>query len=134
MPKYVAGKVPGEVPGYVIQQPQPPQEPHELKELIHGLLKELAPTIQKDPYENLGRLQQIWKSVVGAELASLTHVLRYRGGVMTVAVSSGPLKSELDGFARAGLLQELALRGLQGIHNLKFRVGGGDSPVKDLEG
>ncbi len=110
------------------------REPHELREIISGLLKELAPTVQKDPYENLERLQQIWRSVVGPELAGLTHVLRYRGGVMTVSVSSGPLKSELDGFARPGLLQELTARGLEGIHDLKFRVGGGDSSVKDLEG
>ncbi len=110
------------------------REPVAVGELLRDLLRELKPTVQGDPPQSLERLHQIWTAAVGEELARLCHVIRYRGGVMTVEVNSAPLISELGGFARESLIEELAARGMEGVHDLRFKVGRAPSPQRGAEG
>ena len=107
------------------------RDPMIIKDLLGGILKELAPTVRGDAVESLDRLGLLWKEVVGDDFAALSRVVRYRGGVLTVEVRSAPLRAELAGFARSHLLEELAARGLEGIHDLDFRIGSTRSGLKE---
>ena len=75
------------------------REPVAMRELLKEVLSKLRPTTRKDSAGRLTELDEIWRKVVGEDLAQLSRVAAYRGGTMTVAVQSSPLSTEL-GFGR----------------------------------
>ncbi len=75
------------------------------------------------PAQRLQELQELWRRVVGEEIAEQSGVVRYRRGVLTVQVSSAPLLAELSGFAQEQLLNELNIGGLKELHHLRFVTG-----------
>lgn len=77
--------------------------------------------------DGMEEAREAWHVVVGEDLAELTEVLRFRSGVLTVAVSSAPLRAELSTFARADLVRGLEEQGLRGIHDVKFKTAELDS-------
>ena len=97
------------------------REPVAIRELLKDVLDKLRPTTSKDSVRRLTELGEIWRKVVGDDLAQLSRVAVYRGGVMIVAVQSSPLCTEL-GFGREQLIDGLRLHGLDGIHGLEFKV------------
>ena len=100
-------------------------DPQVIGDILAGVLKEIAPSRRggsgSDPIAGLQEVQALWNGVVGKDINHLTRVVRYRGGVLTVEVSSAPLKAELKSFAREQLLEDLNASGLQGAHELRFR-------------
>ena len=103
-------------------------DPVLLADVIKPLLKDMAPTIgernsRKSAGVGLESIRAVWSRVVGGELARLTRVTRYRGGVLTVEVATAPLAAELGGFARQNLLDGFAAEGVTGIHGITFKTG-----------
>ena len=97
------------------------REPVAIRELLKDVLGKLRPTTGKDPVRKLTELGEIWRKVVGEDLAQLSRVAAYRGGIMIVAVQSSPLCTEL-GFGREQLIDALRSHGLDGLHGLEFKV------------
>lgn len=105
------------------------REPTGIGELIKEVMREMAPVVEALPRgkgsarggDRLAELQGIWQRIVGAEIAALARITRYRGGVLTVEVDSAPLKAELEGFAKAELTESFIDGGLDGLHELRFR-------------
>lgn len=97
------------------------REPVAIRELLKDVLRKLRPTTGKDPVRRLTELGELWRKVVGEDLAQLSRVAAYRGGIMTVAVQSSPLCTEL-GFGREQLIDGLRSHGLDGLHGLEFKV------------
>lgn len=71
--------------------------------------------------DGLVRVELIWESVVGP-LRENTRVGRYREGVLEVIVDSAALKQDLS-FAVSDLVADLESAGLQGVHEVRFKVG-----------
>ena len=92
-------------------------EPVVLRQLIKEVMGEFAPVVgaagsgggsdRIGAMSRLEELQDLWKRVVGSQIAEHTSVVRYRRGVMTVEVDSTPLMAELGGFAKAQLTEGL---------------------------
>ncbi len=53
-----------------------------------------------------GRVHDVWRRTVGAEIAQQTRILSLRGGVLEVAVASSALLNELH-FHTVALLEDL---------------------------
>lgn len=69
------------------------------------------------------RLREAWVQIVGDELAGKTHVVRYRGGIVTVDVKGSPLLQELEQFYKNELLE--SLRGAVTnvlVRDIRFRL------------
>ena len=69
------------------------------------------------------QLQSAWAAVAGGTIARQTRALAVKRGVLTIAVASAPLLSELAGFYRTAFLEKFRechadLR----IRDLKFRL------------
>ncbi|MCI0650710.1 MAG: DUF721 domain-containing protein [Planctomycetes bacterium] len=104
-------------------QETPHREPASLRGILAELMKSMRPAAAaagSDPSRLLAEISRIWERAVGPEIAQLTEVRRYRGGVMTVAVAANPLMAELKAFAKRELIATLAENGLAGIHELRF--------------
>ncbi|HIA27843.1 MAG TPA: DUF721 domain-containing protein [Planctomycetes bacterium] len=101
--------------------------PRLLSREFQALLKEYAPARGARPHERLVKVEKIWREVVGEGIAKQSEVISYKRGVLKVLVVSTPLAAELTNFARQMLLEELASRGLEGIHDIKFKAS--DRPV-----
>ena len=69
------------------------------------------------------KIREAWQDVASDEVASLTKVLSFRGGTLTVGVESAPLYQELETFQSEELLRGLRER-LRGVHveRLRFRL------------
>lgn len=70
------------------------------------------------------RLADVWAKVAG-QWAGQTRVTGIQRGVLQVAVNNAPLRSELEGFHKADLLEAVqqADPGLS-IHGIRFRLQG----------
>jgi len=53
------------------------------------------------------QLAELWRDVAAAEWADKTRPVGVRRGILHVAVTSGPLRSELESFHKPGILQAL---------------------------
>ncbi|MHC4946773.1 MAG: DciA family protein [Planctomycetota bacterium] len=74
-------------------------------------------------HRRLGRLIELWRSLLPPELADRTSVTGFRGGVVEVRVDSSGVAWEIDRRLRAGLTDELR-RGFPGtIVRVRLRVG-----------
>ena len=111
---------------------RPEWEPVILKDVLKKVMLDLAPAVspltagldrELGSAGQIEKLQNMWATVVGPEIANLSRVTRYRGGVLTVRVSSSPLLSELRGFARDKLQEELNEAGLEALHDLRLVAG-----------
>jgi predicted nucleic acid-binding Zn ribbon protein len=65
--------------------------------------------VQK-PFEQLGKLTEIWSELVPADLASHTRLEGLNRGVLRVSVDSSGRLYELDRLLRGGVLDELITR------------------------
>jgi len=96
--------------------------PRRLTHEIKRILKEFAPARGSRPHQRLAEIEKVWRQVVGEGIANKSQVSSYKRGVLMVQVESTPLAAELANFARQTLLKELASRGLEGIHDIKFKT------------
>lgn len=70
-------------------------------------------------------MRKAWKVVAGEELAAQTRPLQLTRGVLSIAVSSAPLLSELVAFQSADLLKRMKQQAPHlNVKNLKFRLDG----------
>lgn len=90
---------------------------------VKAVLGRLAPAKNKDPLAKLQEVRELWRGVVGVEIARRSTPERWREGVLTVAVDTAPLASELQNFGEQTLVAELAKLGLEGIHTIRFKTG-----------
>ncbi len=94
--------------------------------LAHGVevvLGKIAPAKSRDPLSKLQEVRELWVKIVGREIARRTEPQRWREGVLTVAVDTTPLASELQSFGEQALVADLAESGLDGIHSIRFETG-----------
>lgn len=69
------------------------------------------------------QLQQAWRTVAGNEMGSQTRVMELTRGVLNIGVGSSALFSELAGFHKPALLEQLQLQFAHlKIRDLKFRL------------
>jgi len=94
-----------------------------VQEGLQELIKKLAPTRGRNPKTGIQKVREVWTDAVGVEIARLSTPVRYREGVLTVTVVAAPLASELQAFGEKVLVGELAERGLEGIHTIRFQTG-----------
>jgi len=94
-----------------------------VQEGLQALIKNLAPTRGQNKKTGIQRVREVWTDAVGVEIARLSTPVRYREGVLTVTVAAAPLASELQVFGEKTLVGELAERGLEGIHTIRFQTG-----------
>lgn len=96
--------------------------PRRLNREFNRILKDFAPARGAQPHQRIAEIEDIWRQVVGEGIANKSEVSGYKRGVLKVQVDSTPLAAELANFARQTLLEELASRGLEGIHDIKFKT------------
>ncbi|MBT5737664.1 MAG: DUF721 domain-containing protein [Planctomycetes bacterium] len=94
-----------------------------VQEGLQALMKNLAPTRSQSKKTGIQKVREVWIDAVGVEIARLSTPVRYREGVLTVTVAAAPLASELQAFGEKVLVGELAERGLEGIHTIRFQTG-----------
>ncbi len=86
-------------------------------EIINQLLRQQ----QLDDKLLQNRACQLWPVVMGRGIDNLTSSVTARGGVMTVAVTSAPLRNELL-LLRASIIQRINEQlGSEVIHEIIFR-------------
>ena len=90
---------------------------------VEAVLGKLAPTKNKEPLVKLQEVRELWRTVVGREIARRSSPERWREGVLTVAVDTAPLASELQNFGEQALVADLAKIGREGIHSIRFQTG-----------
>lgn len=86
-------------------------------------MKKLAPARGKNPTTGIQQIREVWTDAVGMEIARLSTPVRYREGILTVTVAATPLAAELQAFGEQALISDLAQRGLEGIHTIRFQTG-----------
>lgn len=78
-------------------------EPGSLGEAISELIR-----VRGLARKNSNRqLEQVWKEIAGERIASATHVLGLKRGVLEIAVENAAMLNELVSFHRHRLLKEL---------------------------
>lgn len=105
-------------------RPRPQYEAKPLESIVEQIMKSQAPVkIRKVERiaEGLVRVEIIWESVVGS-LAESTRVVRFRQGILEVMVDSPVLQQDLS-FAKSDLTADLEAAGLEGVHEIRFKVG-----------
>jgi len=79
--------------------------------------------VQK-PYEQLGKLAEIWLELVPSELAEHTRLMGLTRGVLRVAVDSSGRLYELDRLLRDGVFDELVTRHKgKAIRRVELKLG-----------
>lgn len=80
--------------------------------------------VQK-PFEQLGKLTEIWGELVPPELASHTRLEGLSRGVLRVSVDSSGRLYELDRLLRGGVLDELVTRHKgKALRRVELKVAG----------
>lgn len=105
-------------------RPRPEFEARSLKALLTQVMEKKAPVkakVKRRVPEELIRVEVIWGSVVGP-LSESTRVVRFRQGILEVLVDSPVLQQDLV-FTKAELAADLEAAGLEGIHEVRFKVG-----------
>ena len=100
-----------------------PRSVHTLREAIASFL-ETSGLSRAMLADQIGRA---WVEVLGPDVARHTRLSRtIRKGVLTVEVDSSSLRSELDGFRKAEILQGLHKRvKRKHIEDIRFKLGAG---------
>ncbi len=96
------------------------REPQRLGEVLSGLLQRRA---YARPL-GLAHVAAAWARAAGEALASRSRVAQFRGGNLTIEVSSAAQRYELEAFSGASLLAKLrADPTVPPVRRLVFRVG-----------
>ncbi len=92
-----------------------------LKDLLQGAQKELLPDSQ--PPEGLN-IDEIWKSLVGDKMSSLTQVKSFYQGILVIKVTSASLCQLLSTSEKPKIMARLrADYPFVKVKNLVFRTG-----------
>jgi hypothetical protein len=70
----------------------------------------LIPWFEKSvskPADKLDGITEAWQKLVPAPLASRSRLVGLHRGTLTVALDSAPVRAQLDGLLRGGLLRQL---------------------------
>ena len=76
------------------------------------------------PAEKLDGVSELWQTLVPANLRNRSRLLGLARGVLTVALDSATIRSELDARLRAGLLRQLQTESKGAIFKVKTCVQG----------
>jgi len=87
------------------------------------LMKQVAPTHNRDAVDGLQEIRKVWADVVGQGISRHTLPVRWKEGKLTVNVDSNPLATELKTFAERSIMDNLRAEGLDGIHSIHFQNG-----------
>ncbi|MBC7820169.1 MAG: DUF721 domain-containing protein [Planctomycetaceae bacterium] len=96
-----------------------PAEPQHVSKVLSELIarKGLARV------HGVEQLQQAWRTVAGNEMGNQTRVMELTRGVLNIGVGSSALFSELAGFHKQALLEQLQQQFAHlKIRDLKFRL------------
>jgi hypothetical protein len=77
--------------------------PRPIGDLVRRALDDLGVS----PAADLELLRDAWPRIAGGALIGRTSVVSYRGQVLTVRASNGPLRYEIDSFHKERLLDAL---------------------------
>ena len=95
-------------------------------ERIGKLLERLLTDTGLVTPERLSNLETAWREVVGEQIAAHTRIESFRGGMVTVAMDSAPVRQELELVGREELLvvfrEKLAAGSGPFVRELRLRV------------
>ncbi len=96
-------------------------DPVTLKSLVKETVKSYGLRLSDD----LEVIRETWAQVVGKENAAETEIFSFKGGVLTIGVSSGTLLQELRQFRQDAILKDLRAiwKASTPLIQLKFRPG-----------
>jgi len=89
---------------------------------IMGTIAQTADEARKT-HRKLGRLGELWESLVPSTLASHTRLNGLRRGVLSITVDSSAASFELDRLLRQGLTKELQQRFNGSLVRVKATIG-----------
>ncbi len=93
-------------------------------DLSLGFMTEQFKREVQKPYEQLGKLAEIWLDLVPTELAEHTRLMGLTRGVLRVAVDSSGRLYELDRLLRGGVFDELVTRHKgKAVRRVELKVG-----------
>jgi predicted nucleic acid-binding Zn ribbon protein len=74
--------------------------------------------------QDQGRIEAVWREIVGAKLAAAARGLGLKRGIFEVRVENPVLLQELTGFRKRELLAALQAKlGAERVKDLRFRLG-----------
>lgn len=87
----------------------------------------LQPWFEKSvakPGEKLGPLMEIWLATVPPAIANRSRLIGLMRGTLTVSLDSAPVRAQLEGLLRQGLLKQLQLQAKGALFRVKTVVDG----------
>lgn len=92
----------------------------QMKNIAPGILKTIEEKFGKDPR----KIIDSWPLIIGSKLASMTKVVSFDKGVLTVKVTSSTLYSLLSTYEKPKLLKQLQEKfSEEVIQNIIFKIG-----------
>jgi hypothetical protein len=93
---------------------------HHIRDLLPALLQGIGAIYRERP----DLIFAAWPEIIGPQLAPMTEVLSFEGGILTVKVRNSTLHSLLSQHDRHRILQSLRDKfPSTRIHNINFRIG-----------
>jgi hypothetical protein len=82
------------------------------------------------PGDKLDGVSDLWQKLVPRGLVDRSRLLGLHRGTLSVALDSAPVRAELDGLLRGGLLRELQVHSRGAVYRVKTSVQGGEPDVR----
>lgn len=91
----------------------------------------LEPWFQKEiqkPGDKLAGISELWLELLPPALIPHTRLAGFTKGTLTVQVTSAPVRAQIDGLLRGGLLKTIQLRSKGAVFRIKTTVSGEMTP------